>query len=63
VASLLEIMRIVDKADASFAARLEDNRFGIAMAEMMPMMATTMSSSISENPLFELWNLIVADSA
>jgi hypothetical protein len=54
------MIRIVDKAEASFAARLEDRRFGTAIAEMIPMMATTMSSSISEKPLFDVWDLIIA---
>src|SRR5688572_18516235 len=39
-----------DIADPSLAARLDASRLGTAMAMMMPMIATTMSSSIRENP-------------
>jgi hypothetical protein len=47
-------------AEASFAARFDDSRFGIAIAEMMPMMATTMRSSIREKPSLYLWDFIIA---
>jgi len=43
-------VRREDTAEASLAARLEANRLGMAMAAMMPMIATTISSSISEKP-------------
>src|SRR5882762_3030661 len=43
-------------ADASLAARREASRLGIAMAAIMPMIATTMRSSISEKPS---WRLLV----
>src|SRR5688500_20397879 len=47
-------------AAASFAERFEDSRFGTAIAEMMPIMATTRRSSISEKPSLNLGDLIVA---
>jgi hypothetical protein len=37
----------------SFAALLEARRFGIAIAAMVKMMATTIKSSIREKPLTE----------
>src|SRR5579862_7050031 len=37
-------------AEASFAAMRERSRFGIAMAAMIRMIATTISNSISEKP-------------
>src|SRR5205814_2259581 len=37
-------------ADASLAARREARRLGMAMAAMMPMIATTTSSSTREKP-------------
>jgi len=37
-------------ADASLAAILERIKFGIAMAAMIKMIATTISNSINENP-------------
>src|SRR5271168_65817 len=37
-------------ADVSLAAMRERNRFGMAMAAMMRMMATTINSSMRENP-------------
>src|SRR4051812_46426176 len=44
--------RMLEIADASLAARREARRLGIAMAAMMPMIATTISSSISEKPFW-----------
>jgi hypothetical protein len=44
------MVRSEDWAEPSFAARREARRFGIAMAAMMPMIATTISSSINEKP-------------
>jgi hypothetical protein len=44
-------------AEASLAAMRERNRFGMAMAAMIKMMATTIKSSISENPF---WRFIFA---
>src|SRR5688572_28733299 len=43
-------------AEPSLAARREASRLGIAIAAMMPMIATTMRSSISERPS---WRLVV----
>src|SRR5271155_3034079 len=37
-------------ADDSFAASFDFNRFGIAIAAMIKMIATTISNSISEKP-------------
>jgi hypothetical protein len=37
-------------ADASLAAIFERNRFGIAMAAMIKMTATTINNSINEKP-------------
>src|SRR5437588_3180524 len=37
-------------ADASFAAMRERSRFGMAMAAMMRIIATTISNSINEKP-------------
>jgi predicted tellurium resistance membrane protein TerC len=47
-----------DCAEPSLAARLEARRLGIAMAAMMPMIATTMRSSISEKPSWRLFVFI-----
>jgi hypothetical protein len=41
-------------ADASFAAIFERRRFGMAMAAMIKMMATTINNSIKENPPWQL---------
>src|SRR5215217_170057 len=38
-------------AEASLAACRDLSKFGIAIAAIIPMIATTISSSISENPL------------
>jgi len=38
-------------AEASFAAWRDFSRLGIAIAAMIPIIATTISNSISENPL------------
>ena len=48
------------RAEDSLADRREDTRFGIAMAEMMPTMATTIRSSISEKPSLNLGDIIIA---
>src|SRR5215469_3655266 len=42
--------RTAAAAEDSFAAILARSRFGMAMAAMIRMIATTMSSSISEKP-------------
>src|SRR5690349_19314857 len=42
--------------EASLAARREARRLGIAIAAMMPIIATTMRSSINEKPS---WRLLV----
>jgi len=52
-------VRRVATAEASFAAIRERMRFGIAMAAMIKMIATTISSSISEKP-FCLLRIYVA---
>jgi hypothetical protein len=44
------MLRIELTADASLAAMRERNKFGIAMAAMIRMIATTISNSISEKP-------------
>src|ERR1044072_2294761 len=44
--------RMLEMADASLAARRRERRLGMAMAAMMPMIATTISSSISEKPFW-----------
>src|SRR6266478_5656747 len=44
------MVRIDATADDSFAAIRARNRFGIAIAAMIRMMATTISNSISEKP-------------
>src|SRR6266849_8423519 len=49
------MVRSEDWAEPSFAARREARRLGIAMAAMMPIIATTMSSSISEKPFWFLF--------
>src|SRR5262252_7571171 len=46
------MVRIADAADASLAAILARNRFGIATAAIIRMIATTISNSMSENPPF-----------
>src|SRR5688572_3064626 len=45
------MVRSEDCAEPSFAARREASRLGIAIAAIIPMMATTISNSISEKPL------------
>src|ERR1700674_1511616 len=51
-------------ADDSFADILAPIRFGMAMAAIIRMMATTTSSSISENPfcLFRIFRLVLRSS-
>src|SRR5579863_7562355 len=44
------MVRTEPTADASLAAIFERSRFGIAMAAMIRMIATTISNSISEKP-------------
>src|SRR5882724_3462901 len=58
------MVRSEDCAEPSFAARREARRLGIAMAAIMPMIATTMSSSISEKPfwfLFIIFRLLLEE--
>src|SRR5579871_4003077 len=43
-------VRIEPTADASLAAMRERSKFGIAMAAMIKMIATTISNSINEKP-------------
>src|SRR5215208_6827939 len=50
------MVRRDDWAEPSFAARREARRLGIAIAAMMPIIATTMRSSINEKPS---WRLVV----
>jgi hypothetical protein len=46
-------------AEPSFAARLEARRLGIAMAAIIPMIATVISSSINEKPaLGRAWTIV-----
>src|ERR1700690_4487048 len=45
------MVRIEPTADASLAAMYARIRLGMAMAAMIKMIATTINSSISENPL------------
>jgi hypothetical protein len=47
-------VRIEPTAEAPLAAIRARNKFGIAMAAMIKMIATTISNSINENP-FALW--------
>src|SRR6476619_6337205 len=71
VASALKIVRSDDWAEPSLAARREAKRLGIAIAAIMPMIATTMRSSISEKPSWRLvfisfhapWEVWIASSA
>jgi len=51
VASAVFNVRIVATAEASLEAIRERNRFGMAIAAMIRMIATTMSSSIRLNPM------------
>ena len=44
------MVRMEPTADASLAAIFERNRFGIAIAAIIRMIATTIKSSISEKP-------------
>jgi hypothetical protein len=46
------MVRIDATADDSFAAIRARNRFGIAMAAMIRMIATTISNSMSEKPFW-----------
>src|SRR5690348_1140884 len=50
VTSAVRIVLSEPTADASFAAMRERSRFGIAIAAMIRMIATTINSSISEKP-------------
>src|ERR1043166_2833153 len=50
------MVRSEDLAEPSLAARREASRLGIAIAAMMPIIATTMSSSNNEKPS---WRLVV----
>src|ERR1051325_4567590 len=46
-------------AEPSLAARLEERRLGMAMAAMMPMIATTIKSSMSEKPCSCLFCIVM----
>src|SRR6266851_9905467 len=48
--SVVFSVRSAETADASLAAILERSKFGIAMAAMIKMIATTISNSIREKP-------------
>jgi hypothetical protein len=50
------IVRSEATADASLADILAFSKFGIAMAAIIKMIATTISNSISENPF---WRFII----
>src|SRR5258706_5975322 len=52
------MVRRVDCAEPSLAAGLEARRLGIAMAAIIPIIATTMRSSISEKPSWRLFVFI-----
>jgi hypothetical protein len=49
---VVTIVRVEPTADASFAAIRARSKFGIAIAAMIRMMATTISSSMSEKPFW-----------
>jgi hypothetical protein len=51
VTSAVLIVRTDPTADASFAAIFDRIKFGIAIAAMIKMIATTINNSISEKPL------------
>src|SRR5258708_6620031 len=55
------MVRIEPTAEASLAAIRERSRFGMAMAAMIRMIATTISNSISEKPFwfFFTWLLLL----
>src|SRR5258705_7722129 len=53
---------MVAVAEPSLAARLEARRLGIAMAAIMPIIATTMRSSINEKPSWRLVVILVSCS-
>jgi hypothetical protein len=53
------MVRRDDCAEASFAERRDASRFGIAIDVTIPMMATTINSSIKENP-FRVSVLVIA---
>jgi len=46
--------RIAESAEPSFAARFEASRLGTAIEAMMPIIATTIISSIKEKPVWSL---------
>ncbi len=52
VTSAVLMVRREPTAEASFAAIRDRRRFGIAMAAMIKMIATTINSSINENPFW-----------
>src|SRR2546428_7630901 len=49
------MVRRDDCAEPSLAARLDERRLGMAMAAIMPIIATTMRSSIREKPFWPLF--------
>jgi hypothetical protein len=51
--------RMEPTAEASLAAIRARSKFGIAMAAMIKMIATTIKSSINENPFCLLGNLLL----
>src|ERR1041385_600453 len=53
---------MVARAEPSLAARREARRLGIAIAAMMPMIATTIKSSINEKPSWRLVFILVSCS-
>ena len=57
------IVRIEPTADASFAAMRARNKFGIAMAAMIKIIATTISNSISEKPFCFLFTFFPLNRA
>src|SRR5437868_4403227 len=53
------MVRREDWAEPSLAARREARRLGIAMAAMMPIIATTIRSSINEKPSWRLLVMVI----
>ena len=51
-------MRTEPTADASLAAIRDRKRFGIAIAAMIKIIATTINNSISENPVCFLFSVL-----
>src|SRR6202041_37108 len=63
VTSAVTIVRTEPTADASLAAMRARSKFGIAIAAMIKIIATTMSNSISEKPFWFLFIVSPGSSA